>query len=204
MSITSLILLFFILFIVITFLKSPYFKGILGEKSILLLLNKTLDKSKYIILEDVTLEKNSDTTQIDLIVLSVYGIFVIEVKNYKGWIFGNKNQRQWTQIIYKEKHKFQNPIHQNHKHIKFIEELLKINDKKILKNLVVFVGDSQFKTELPKNVCRPKSLISYISTFNTPLISKFELNKYVRDIERLKLDRSRETNKRHLNNLKTR
>jgi len=36
------------------------------------------------------------TTQIDHIVVSRYGIFVIETKNYRGWIFGSEKQRDWT------------------------------------------------------------------------------------------------------------
>lgn len=193
-----------LLIIIILFLKSSYFKGVFGEKSVLLLLKATLDKNKYIILEDVTLEQDSDTTQIDLIVLSVYGIFVIEVKNYKGWIFGSLNQKQWTQTIYKKKNKFQNPLHQNYKHIKFLENLLEVKDSTIFKNTVIFVGDSEFKTKLPINICRPKSLVSFIKSFNTSLFSKSELNRYIQRIETSRLDKNRKTNKQHLNNLNTR
>lgn len=203
MSIYLLIFLFILIFACIAFLKSPYFKGLIGEKSILLLLSKTLDKNKYLILDDITLKQNSDTTQIDLIVLSRYGIFVIEVKNYKGWIFGKDNQKQWTQTIYKEKYKFQNPIHQNYKHIKLLEQVLNIRDINILKNTIVFVGECKFKTYLPKNVCKPMSLISYINTFNIPIISQQELNSYVKKIETSRLRKSKETNKLHLNNLKS-
>lgn len=39
--------------------------------------------------------------------------FVIETKNYQGWIFGTIKQPQWTQQIYRHKRKFQNPLHQN-------------------------------------------------------------------------------------------
>jgi len=31
------------------------------------------------------------------------GIFVIETKNYKGWIFGSENQKQWIQVNFKQK-----------------------------------------------------------------------------------------------------
>ncbi len=56
--------------------------------------------------------------------MSTHGIFVIETKNYKGWIYGKEKDRQWTQVIYKRKERFQNPIHQNYGPIKALETLL--------------------------------------------------------------------------------
>lgn len=59
-----------------------------------------LDKEIYHRINNVTLPKNNGmTTQIDHIIVSVFGIFVIETKNYKGWIFGNEKQEKWTQVI---------------------------------------------------------------------------------------------------------
>lgn len=52
-----------------------------------------------------------------------YGIFVIETKNYKGWIYGSERDRQWTQVIYKRKERFQNPLRQNCRHTKVLSEL---------------------------------------------------------------------------------
>ena len=56
---------------------------------------------------------------------------VIETKNMKGWIFGNKDQKTWTQKIFKETHKFQNPLFQNYKHTKTLESLLGLTDQQI-------------------------------------------------------------------------
>ncbi len=73
-------------------------------------------------LNDLTLpDGEGATTQIDHLLLSPFGVFVIETKNYKGWIFGSERQKQWTQKIYKKSFKFQNPIHQNYKHMKVLE-----------------------------------------------------------------------------------
>ena len=60
-------------------------KGIVGEKIISVLLSG-LPKEQYILLNDVILQTEKLTTQIDHILVSVYGIFLIETKNYKGWI----------------------------------------------------------------------------------------------------------------------
>lgn len=44
-------------------------------------------------------KENGETTEIDLILITPYGLFVIESKNYSGWIFGNTNNKFWTQTL---------------------------------------------------------------------------------------------------------
>lgn len=63
------------------------------------------------------------TTEIDHIIASKYGIFVIETKSIKGWIFDNPNQKTWAQKICKYLNKFQSLLYQNYKHIKTPEAL---------------------------------------------------------------------------------
>lgn len=60
---------------------------------------KKLDKNKYYVMNDITLPTEEGTTQIDHIVFSENGIFVIETKGHKGWIFGKENDRNWTQYL---------------------------------------------------------------------------------------------------------
>ncbi|PFC06082.1 nuclease-related domain-containing protein, partial [Bacillus cereus] len=62
-----------------------------------------------------------DTTQIDHIVIAETGVFVVETKNYEGWIYGNEKAARWTQGIFRKKSSFQNTFRQNYKHIKAIE-----------------------------------------------------------------------------------
>jgi len=89
-------------------IKSPWFKGMIGEFMINLSAKFLLDKNKYHLIKNVLLPTEDGTTQIDHIIVSVYGVFVVETKNMKGWIFGNPNQPYWTQKIYKNTTKFQN------------------------------------------------------------------------------------------------
>jgi hypothetical protein len=64
----------------------PKIKGAIGEKSVAFLLSG-LDKRKYKLINNIMLSVGNKTTQIDHIIVSNYGIFVIETKNYKGWMF---------------------------------------------------------------------------------------------------------------------
>ena len=110
-------------------------KGIIGEKKVSVVL-ATLPNSDYIILNDVMLPTEKGSTQIDHIVVSLYGIFVIETKNYKGWITGSSYAEQWTKNMYGKKYKFYNPIRQNYGHIKNLSTILGLSEEKFISLLL--------------------------------------------------------------------
>ena len=180
-----------IIFIVM-FFKTPVGKGIVGEFLVNLAINIRLDKKKYHLLKNVTLPTEDGTTQIDHIIVSQYGIFVIETKNMKGWIFGGEHQKTWTQKIYKHSSKFQNPLHQNYKHTKTIETLLELETDKIF-SIVTFVGDSTFKTEMPSNVTHGGRFISFINSKTNKVFTEKEVGKIVSMIENGQLSKTRKT-----------
>ncbi len=187
--------------LLIAFFKSRFFKGKLGESIVNFSITKNLDNNTYHLLKDVTLPSvGSSTTQIDHILVSKYGIFVIETKNIKGWIFGSKNQPKWTQQIYKHKNTFQNPLHQNYKHIKTLSELLNIDESK-LHSLVVFTGESSFKTQMPENVL-DRGYTNYIKSKTTVLFSDTEVYKIKIQIESKQFERGFKTDREHVKNLK--
>ncbi|MBT6962002.1 MAG: NERD domain-containing protein, partial [Rhodospirillaceae bacterium] len=63
-------------------------KGQQGEQEVRNRLGRRLDKTTYQTLNNITLAVQGTTTQIDNIVVSRFGVFVIETKNMSGWIFG--------------------------------------------------------------------------------------------------------------------
>lgn len=142
-------------------IKSPWFKGKLGEFLVNLSAQCFLDKSRYYLIKNVTLPTEDGTTQIDHVLVSEFGVFVVETKNMKGWIFGSPHQRFWTQKIFRSNHKFQNPLHQNYKHVKTLQTLLGLSDHQ-MHSVVVFVGDSTFKTPMPENVTQGLGYVRYI------------------------------------------
>ncbi len=78
------------------------------------------------ILQNIYIPKdNGETTEIDVVYITQKGIFVIESKNYSGWIFGNEMQRYWTaSLVNGTKNSFYNPILQNKMHIKWLDSFL--------------------------------------------------------------------------------
>jgi hypothetical protein len=117
--------IFLFLMLALSFIFSlPKVKGYLGERSVKLFLRR-LDKEKYFIAHDVMVKRDDGkTSQIDHVIVSQTGIFVIETKNYRGWIYGSEKSKNWTQVIYKRKEQFLNPVLQNKGHIQALKEQL--------------------------------------------------------------------------------
>lgn len=161
MELFLVILLIVVLALVRARWNSPAAIGARGESKVRKRLKRRLSKNEYEFFHDVTLPSVMGSTQIDHIVLSQYGVFVIETKNYSGWIFGSAKSKQWTQAIYRTKSRFQNPLHQNYKHVKAVQSFLLLDPAQI-HSVVVFTGNSQFKTGLPPNVTDLAGLCPYI------------------------------------------
>ncbi len=160
-----------------------HFIGDIGEIAFFQFAAEYLD-SNYNILGNIVLKTHNGTTQIDQIIISKFGIFVIEIKNYKGWIFGNENSSQWTQALISGKYRFQNPLRQNYKHIKTLQNLLQYPDN-FFKSLIVFSAESEFKTPLPINVVNcGEDFIYLIESHQTILLSDDEVKSIIQIIEK--------------------
>lgn len=159
-----------VMIVLIIILKSPIVKGKIGEKSVSYQLNK-LDTDKYIILNDITIPTSSGkTTQIDHIVVSTYGIFVIETKNYRGWIMGDEKSEYWTQVIYKRKEKLYNPIRQNYGHVMALKGLLPEHSEPPFIPIVCFSFRADLKVNVNSEVIYTSKLVKTIKKYNQEAI----------------------------------
>lgn len=168
-------------------LASPARKGSRGERAVHGLLRQSLHPSEYAILRDVTLPYEGGTTQIDHIVVSRFGIFVIETLNLSGWIYGSEWDSLWTQSCGHFRVEFQNPLRQNHAHLRALQALLGLRATKF-HSLVVFTGKSEFKREMPLNVVRPDRLMPFIQIQRTPLLTAEEADRALDLIESSRLE----------------
>lgn len=179
-------------------LKSS-FKGFLGETVINIAMWLKLEKDVYHRLNGITLPlANGGSTQIDHVIVSVYGIFVIETKNYKGWIYGSENQRQWTQSFPNgSKYKFQNPLRQNYLHIKTLADLLDL-EPRYFHSMIAFIGECELKTrdELPEHVLT-SGMASYVKKKQDKLLTDEEVKAIVEQIESDRFSKSWRTNRQH-------
>ncbi|EKE77878.1 nuclease-related domain-containing protein [Gallaecimonas xiamenensis] len=174
--------------------------GAQGERKLARLLARHLDE-RYLVVHDVTLAIDGSTTQIDHLVLSPYGVFVIETKTYSGWIFGSEHQAQWTQQHYRHKTRFQNPLRQNYKHVLAVCRQLGLPATQV-HSVVAFMGSARFKTAMPANVCTGAEVLIYIRGFHQPCFGDAVVSALASRLERRRLAPGRATTKQHLANLK--
>lgn len=178
-------------------LKTAWFKGVMGEWMVNVLIKLRLNKRHYHLIKNVTLPTEDGSTQIDHIIVSPFGVFVIETKNMKGWIFGSEHQKEWTQKVYRYSSTFQNPLHQNYKHTKTLEGCLDIASSRIF-SVIIFIGDSILKTKLPANVAYARGAIKYIKSKTAVILSNQEVTEIIDKIKNGRLQAGFETNRQHI------
>lgn len=177
----------------------PKFRGYMGEFWVKQEL-KQLPKKEYIVLNDIMLELNNTTHQIDHIIVSKYGIFVIEMKNYYGVIFGDEYRNKWLQKLKKNKYYFKNPIHQNYGHIKTLEELLNL-DEKLFISIICFSNQTKLKITSKSDVVQLDDLISVIKKYQEIKLEK-NINEISNKIKKLNI-KNKTKRKKHTKTIKT-
>ncbi len=127
------------------------YKGERGERKVSRIADRAFANTTAVPIKNLCLPwPDGRTAQIDELVIADSGIYVIEVKNYKGWIFGNEKNQYWTQVLSTGirgesiKNKLYNPIRQNNSHICCIKKNLK-RYKGPIHSLIVFSDEAEFK-----------------------------------------------------------
>lgn len=178
-----------------------WYKGWDGELTTKLMQWWYLDRKIYHALNNIYLPTfGRGITQIDHIIISIYGIFVIETKNYNGWIYGKKYEKNWTQVLHQTKPRFTNPLHQNYGHIKNISEILKIPENKF-HSIIMFIGECEFKTEMPNNVLL-KGYIKYIKSKTEKILTEKEVTNTIEGIKAYRKPNNYKTRKKHIEYIK--
>lgn len=179
MSIIGVI--FFVLFLagMIYFaLNRAKIKGIIGEKKLSSLL-MFLDKDVYQIYNDLYIETSRGTSQIDHVVVSQFGIFVIETKNYKGNISGSFKSDKWTQNIWGNKYSMPNPIRQNKAHIYALKSILPNYAQSGCISIIAFSSSASLyvTTDETTEVIYIREILGTIKSFNNIIFSSEQVDE---------------------------
>lgn len=182
---------------VISKIYYPKFRGFMGEFWVKLELGK-LPKDRYIILNNIMIKDEKGTHQIDHLVLSKFGIFVIEMKNYYGLIKGKEFDNKWCQYLGKNRSYFVNPIHQNYGHIKSLSNLLKLEDKYFIS---VICFSNQAKIDVKSNIITQVDYLKgEILKYNEVLVDK-DINELANIIIQNNID-DKTLRKQHIKNIR--
>lgn len=184
-----------------------------GEQRVARLLKKGFENKEYRLYSNLILPIDDTTfdtapmTEVDLVLLTHFGVFVIEVKNYSGWIFGSKNQANWTQKLFTKRTSFKNPLHQNYKHCLAVAHCLGLVEG--IYSVVVFAEKATFKTAMPENVVNESVLLDFLFKFKdkkhletTSSLFIDEYHKFASILDTVKLLSDSDAKARHLAQLK--
>lgn len=147
--------------LLIIYLFSPRFRGDIAESRVRRILAAGLEKSRYTVLDDVTIPSNGGTAHIDHIVVSKYGIFVIESQYAQGQVSGGEFQERWKQQHFGRSSQLDNPMHRNALQVEALARLLGVPASRFIP-IVVMAGQKDFRTEMPENLLEPEKLIRYM------------------------------------------
>ena len=215
--ITPLIIILVVaLFIYLAWYNSAKQKGKRGEMRVSAILSQLSDE--YTILNDLVFRTEKGTTQIDHLVVSKYGIFTIETKNYRGEIYGDDNRKEWTQLIvtevtyakkwwktytYVTKNRFYNPVKQSVGHAFRIKELLSVFPHVKIVPIVVFTGDAILSYVESKNhVVYEENLLDVIDGYKTTYLTDNDVQAVLAILTGNNI-RETVSDRQHVKNLRT-
>jgi hypothetical protein len=196
-SIVLIVALFALPFILKRLIPS---KGAIGEKRVARILEK-LPEEKYSVINNLLLNNNGYTSQVDHVVVSVYGIFVIETKTYQGIISGGENSEHWTQNIYGNKYEFRNPILQNYGHIKSLKQALGDYKNVPFISIVAFSRQANLRVSSNVPVVYWSQILDIIQGYENPVIKESDVRRITRLLMASNAD-SKETRKDHVKNVR--
>jgi hypothetical protein len=178
------------LVLLIAYIGSPRFRGTIGQSRVRRLLSAMLQKNQYTVLNDLTIPSGGGTAHIDHLVVSQFGIFVIETVYRRGTISGTEFQDRWKQSRFGRFTRFDNPVHQNFLQIQALERLLQLPESRF-HSIVVFTGHSGFKGTMPGNVVTVEKLIPHIRKRQEKRLSPEKASLALKQLDELRLNQRR-------------
>ena len=178
-------------------IATPWLREYFGRVVVNLMTKRRLNKDDYHLIRNVSLPTEESCIQIDHVIVSIYGIFVVETMNMRGSIYGSPHNTTWTQQNHHQTYKFQNPLRQNNENVSHLARLLNLSGRQI-HSLVAFIGNSTFKTEMPENVTHGLDYIRYIESKTERVLSGHEVQEIIEMIESGRLANSFSTDWQHI------
>lgn len=165
----------FWIFIIAVIIAALFYKkivGFMGElwtKEALL----KLDKNEYKILNNIMVEVNDITHQIHHVIISKYGVFVIETKQYNGYITGSEYDKNWCLQAGNKKIYINNPMHQNYGHVIALSKELNLPQDNFIPIICIpSTAKINIKSKIP--VARNYNLVEIIKSYQKEIIKEPE------------------------------
>ena len=157
--------------------------GNIGEKRVTKMIKEVLTDGDYLF-TNVEIEVNDQRTELDNVIVNECGIFIIEVKNYKGRLEGTENDKNWIKYhtddygITHEKI-VRNPIKQVNREVYIFANFLKENDIRIWIEGYVFLLNCKSPVNSEKMLRTRKDIDLAIHTLKGKKLNKKVIEKAV-------------------------
>ena len=174
------------LVLLIVFIASPRFRGDIAETRVRRILAQGLDKRHYTVLNDLVLPFGGGTISIDHVVVSKFGIFVIESLQARGWVSGTEVQDRWKDSSLGRIRRFDNPVYRNRLQAQALSQLLEMPPR-VFHRMVVISGQRGFKGECPPSVVDPEKLIRRMRSKGEHLLDDEQAVRALTAIEAVRL-----------------
>ncbi len=183
-------------------LEKPEYRGWWGEYKVNLMLRLCLSSEYSVFSNAIYRGKTKDeSTQVDHIVVSRFGVFVLETKCFKGKVYvDEQDPGKWVQVVGRRKYKLQNPLMQNYAHIKAIQHVIGVHGQK-LHSYAVMAGDAEFPNGKPERVYGIWQMIRKIQSYKAPVFTRGHTDDIVRALKRRRIKGGYWAARRHVERL---
>jgi hypothetical protein len=175
-----ILVLLLILLVVIRFVL-PVAKKLFTKHFSYIAVNKYLMKhlpvSDYTLYSKISLPIPSGMADIDELVLSPYGIFVISCQPQTGRIYADTTSEVWTEQVGKNRNNFPNPSKQLPLKIAGVKQLFGIDEH--IHGLIVFDQEADFRTNMPSNVFQTGQLLAKIEHYDESVFTQEQISHFV-------------------------
>lgn len=174
-------------------------KGQQGEAIVRDILLQSCRERTGHVLSNVTLPWQGRTTQIDHILIHPSGIFVFEVKHRRGQVHAVWNHPTWTQVTPRGLYEFQNPLFQNHTHVRAVAALFPEGRFVFpVTGRVVLTGDVQLTPNWPAGVYRASELLPLLRQEYRTALTPAMMSTCLRRIEAVRKPATKRTERQHI------
>jgi restriction system protein len=156
--------------------------GMVGAWVAHLVASLRLPHKDYRRLRHIPLPTGGGHEEIDRIVVSQFGVFVIETMHMRGRIYGGVAQKAWVRQDGKQKHAFQNPLPQVSRKAKVVAAMIGLDAGKVFP-VLAFAGGARFDSLKPENVTKAGSYVRYIKSKDVPIMTKSDVARIVQQLE---------------------
>lgn len=176
-------------------------RGEEGERAVAGILSALPEK--FVVMNDVIVPSRTGSAQIDHVVISEYGVFVIETKNYAGILDGDASGKTWRKTLGGRAIEIRNPVMQNSSHVSALSLVLALK-KELFVPLVALSPECLLSERLSSSlrasgvsVVPFPSVASFVASRRARVLSRGDVVRLCGELSRV-MYRSPLTRRRHL------